>query len=100
MDQELKKSLIMASLMTAALIVLAIAASLIIGLAVAPEQAKLAPKQVEDNEEAYQVARGANIGVIRTWLFIGTSFSILLVWVLIWVRYALNKDKNEEPLKE
>ena len=87
----------MASLATVFLIIACIATSVIIGLAVAPEQAKLAPKQLEDNEEAYQAARGTNIGVIRTWLFVGGGILVLLIWATVLARYMLTEDENEEP---
>ncbi len=100
MNQELKRSIIMASFATVLLVIVGVGVSIIIGLAVAPEQAKLAPKQLEDNAEAYQVARGANIGVIRTWIFIGGGLFALLIWGTVLVRYLLTKDEDEEtPLE-
>jgi len=100
LSQELKRSIIMAALMTAVVVIIGLAASHIIGLALAPEQAKLAPKQVEDNAEAYQVVRGTNIGVIRTWLFIGGCILVVFFWGVVLVRYIQAKDENEEPPQE
>lgn len=98
MNQELKRSIIIASVATVLLAVIGVGASVIIGLAVAPEQAKLAPKQVEDNEEAYQIARGANIGVIRTWLFVGCGILALLIWGTVLLRYIQTEDEDEEVI--
>jgi len=91
-----KKDLVLASFLTLMLILLGLVTSHIVGLAMAPEEAQLAPKQLKDDPEAYQVARGANIGVVRTWLSIGIVFSIVCVWVIFLIRYWVNKEDEEE----
>lgn len=95
MYTELKRSLVLASLITVTLLVLGLVASFIVGIAMAPEEAKLAPRQLKDDPEAYQVARGGNVGVVRTWLSRGIVLSIGGIWVIVLIRHWVHKDEEE-----
>lgn len=100
MDNRLKETLIFSGIATAAIMILGGVASYTIGQAMAPEEAQLAPKQLEDDSEAYQVARGGNVGIVQMWLFIGLGISIAAVWIVSFVIYALGKPDEEDTTEE
>jgi len=91
---DLKRDLILAVLATILIIVMGIGASHIAGVVMAPEQAKLAPKQVEDDAGAYQVVRDANIGVVRTWLWTLLALLILFIWAAVLLRHWARKKQT------
>lgn len=100
MNNRLKETLIFSAVATAAILVLGGVASYAIEQAMAPEEAQLAPKQLEDDSEAYQVARGGNVGIVLMWTRIGLGIGIAAVWIVPLVIYTLDKSDEEDVTEE